>query len=107
MPSRTDTGPGDQHDISVPNSHQFFSSNDQSVTTPTDLSEPYLTSRLTEGDEIAFWSLWERYRGYLSACCFRWLGNNRYEVDDALSRASIKAINGLLNNGHNIVNLRG
>jgi RNA polymerase sigma-70 factor (ECF subfamily) len=106
MPMRTQEDPGDQYDISASNSHQFFSSNDQTIKSPTNLSEQYLMSRITQGDEIAFWSLWERYRRYLYACCVQWLGSDRYEVDDALSRASIKAINGLLYNGHNIVNLR-
>jgi len=64
-------------------------------------------SRLSQGDETAFWILWEQFRSYLHICCLHWLGTSRHEAEDALSQASIKALSSLLNNGHNITNLKG
>ena len=96
-----------QRHIANLKSHRFYSPEHKANVSRTEINEHYLMSRLARGDVSAFRDLWEQYRGYLYICCLRWLGTNRYDVDDALSRASIKAINGLLNNGHNITHLKG
>ena len=96
-----------QQSISKLKSHHFFSPEHTANVSRLEINEQLLISRLAQGDESAFWNLWVRYRSHLHTCCLRWLGTNRYEVDDALSRASIKALNGLLNNGHNITHLKG
>ena len=96
-----------QRNISKIKSHQFYSPEYKANVSRTEINEQYLISRLARGDQTAFWNLWEQYRSYLHICCQRWLGPRRHEVDDALSRASIKALNGLLYNGHNIAHLKG
>jgi RNA polymerase sigma-70 factor (ECF subfamily) len=93
--------------ISKRESHHLISPEYKANDGLIEINEQYLMSRLSQGDMTAFWNLWEQYRSYLRICCLRWLGTSRYEVDDALSRASIKALNGLLNNGYNITNLKG
>ena len=107
MPFQTEAGPGGQHDTSMPNFRRFFSSGHRAISARTELNEQHLMHRLAEGDVLAFRGLWEPYRNYLYACCSRWLGPSRHEVDDALSRASIKALNGLIDSGRNITNLKG
>jgi hypothetical protein len=88
-----------QQNIYKPKSQRLFSPDYKATVSHNEINEKYLMSRLVQGDETAFWFIWEQYRAYLHICCTRWLGTNRYDVDDALSRASIKALNSLLNNG--------
>ena len=42
-------------------------------------------------DWADFWLLWQEYRDYLYYCCLRWMGGNRTEAEDALSRVMLKA----------------
>ena len=96
-----------QQNISKLKSHCFLSPEHKANVSRIEINEQFLISRLAQGDESAFWNLWGQYRSYLRICCLRWLGTSRHEVDDALSRAGIKALHGLLNNGHNITHLKG
>jgi len=38
-----------------------------------------------------FWQQWQQYRDYLYHCCIKWMGGNRTDAEDALSRAMLKA----------------
>ena len=62
---------------------------------------------LTQGDPNAFWSLWMRYHDDLYSHCLQWMGGDREDAEDALSRASIKAWNALPQYADKITNLRG
>lgn len=39
----------------------------------------------------AFWQQWQQYQDYLHRCCIKWMGGNRTDAEDALSRAMLKA----------------
>ena len=39
----------------------------------------------------AFWQQWQQNRDYLYRCCIKWMGGNRTDAEDALSRAMLKA----------------
>jgi RNA polymerase sigma-70 factor (ECF subfamily) len=41
--------------------------------------------------EKAFWQQWQQYQDYLHRCCIKWMGGNRTDAEDALSRAMLKA----------------
>lgn len=41
--------------------------------------------------EKGFWQQWQQYQDYLYYCCIKWMGGNRTEAEDALSRAMLKA----------------
>jgi RNA polymerase sigma-70 factor (ECF subfamily) len=38
-----------------------------------------------------FWQQWQQNRDYLYRCCIKWMGGNRTDAEDALSRAMLKA----------------
>ncbi|HBL14620.1 MAG TPA: hypothetical protein DD379_25170 [Cyanobacteria bacterium UBA11162] len=38
-----------------------------------------------------FWQQWQQYQDYLYRCCIKWMGGNRTDAEDALSRAMLKA----------------
>ncbi|MEM1170517.1 MAG: RNA polymerase sigma factor [Cyanobacteria bacterium P01_H01_bin.35] len=38
-----------------------------------------------------FWQQWLKYQNYLYSCCVKWMGGNRTDAEDALSRAMLKA----------------
>jgi RNA polymerase sigma factor (sigma-70 family) len=38
-----------------------------------------------------FWQQWQQYQDYLHRCCIKWMGGNRTDAEDALSRAMLKA----------------
>jgi RNA polymerase sigma factor (sigma-70 family) len=69
--------------------------------------EQKLLGCLAQGEAIAFWTLWERYRqDLLYPCCLRWMGGNHADAEDALSSASLKAWQGLAASAHEIANVR-
>jgi RNA polymerase sigma-70 factor (ECF subfamily) len=45
----------------------------------------------SEDIEKAFWQQWQQYQDYLHRCCIKWMGGNRTDAEDALSRAMLKA----------------
>ncbi len=69
--------------------------------------EDWALKQLTQGNPKAFWSLWMRYQDDLYTYCLQWMGGNREDAEDALSRASIKAWNALPQYAARITNLRG
>ena len=70
------------------------------------LEEDNLLQRLSEGDNHAFWPLWQRYQKYLYYRCLYWMKDDAYEAEDALSLAMLKARHKLPNHAHKIVNFR-
>ncbi|MDJ1177440.1 RNA polymerase sigma factor [Roseofilum sp. BLCC_M91] len=70
------------------------------------LEEEQLLQRLSEGDLNAFWPLWQSHQEYLYFRCLRWLNNDAYEAEDALSLAMLKARNKLPDHAHKITHLR-
>jgi RNA polymerase sigma-70 factor (ECF subfamily) len=38
-----------------------------------------------------FWRQWQQHQDYLYRCCIKWMGGNRTDAEDALSRAMLKA----------------
>ena len=52
--------------------------------------EKLLLKRLSQGDERAFWQLWEQHQNYLRKCCLNWMGGNPIDAEEALSRVTLK-----------------
>jgi RNA polymerase sigma factor (sigma-70 family) len=76
-------------------------------STTRQIEEQKLLQGLAQGEVIAFWTLWERYRqDLLYPCCLRWMGGNHADAEDALSSASLKAWQGLTADAHEIGNVR-
>lgn len=69
--------------------------------------EQFLLRRLAQGDKLAFWRIWMRYREDFFSRCFRWMGGSREEAEDALSSASLKAWKYLSAHAEEIVNVKG
>jgi RNA polymerase sigma factor (sigma-70 family) len=75
--------------------------------TTRQMEEQKLLQCLAQGEAIAFWTLWERYRqDLLYPCCLRWMGGNHADAEDALSSASLKAWRGLAAGAHEIANVK-
>jgi RNA polymerase sigma factor (sigma-70 family) len=53
--------------------------------------EALLLKQMANGDQDAFWKLWQTYRGYLFGICAKHAGGMNEEVEDVLSRAMIRA----------------
>ncbi|NET51358.1 MAG: RNA polymerase sigma factor, partial [Merismopedia sp. SIO2A8] len=49
------------------------------------------SSQSHDFSEKGFWQQWQQYRDYLYHRCFRWMGGNSSDAEDALSRAMLKA----------------
>jgi RNA polymerase sigma-70 factor (ECF subfamily) len=50
-----------------------------------------LLSYIANGDHSAFWAIWNQHRKYLFALCLRQMGGVKFDAEDALSRAMLKA----------------
>lgn len=68
--------------------------------------EKKMLSYLSQGDDRAFWALWEDHKSHLFALCLRQMGGIREDAEDALSRAMLKAWDSLPYCASNITNLR-
>lgn len=69
--------------------------------------EQMLLHRIAQGDADAFWTLWERYASAsLASHCLRWMGGNREDAEDALSSASVRALQYLPLHAHKIKNIK-
>jgi RNA polymerase sigma factor (sigma-70 family) len=88
--------------------HTQWTSVHHAVTNTTrQKEEQKLLQCLAQGEAIAFWTLWERYRqDLLYPCCLRWMGGNHADAEDALSSASLKAWQGLAAGAHEIANVK-
>src|SRR5947207_9089103 len=53
--------------------------------------ERALLHRLGDGDDAAFWALWEQYRRHLYAVCLRQMNGAHFDAADAVSRAMLVA----------------
>jgi RNA polymerase sigma factor (sigma-70 family) len=47
---------------------------------------------IAEGDQIAFWALWQRHQEHLFAVCLRQMRGIHADAEDALSRAMLRAL---------------
>lgn len=57
-----------------------------------------LVHLLARGDHKAFWSYWADNRAYFFKLCMRWLGGNRFDAEDVLSRSALRVIDYFHNN---------
>ncbi|NEP12823.1 MAG: RNA polymerase sigma factor [Symploca sp. SIO2C1] len=73
----------------------------------TTSSEQLLLENLAQGDDTAFWQLWELYEDYLYHRCLSWMGGNRFQAQDALSEIMLKAWDKLSQFATKITNLKG
>ncbi|NEQ35097.1 MAG: sigma-70 family RNA polymerase sigma factor [Okeania sp. SIO3I5] len=62
-------------------------SNSLKVVSATTLKLPNYTGNTDQ----EFWQQWLKYQDYLYYCCVKWMGGNRTDAEDALSRAMLKA----------------
>ena len=62
---------------------------------------------LAKGDRTAFWSLWRSHDSYLYRRCLQWMNYRRYDADEALSRAMVRAWEKLPHYADQIQNLKG
>ena len=65
---------------------------------------PLLTN-LSDGDESAFWTLWQQYQRHLYAVCLRQMSGDESEADDAVSRSMMVARDRLPEHARRIENL--
>ena len=63
----------------------------KTVATDAIFEEQLLLKHLAQGDDTAFWRIWERYHKYLYSRCLTWMGGNHADAEEALSRATLKA----------------
>jgi RNA polymerase sigma factor (sigma-70 family) len=69
--------------------------------------EQVLLRRLAAGDAEAFWDLWEQYRSTeFTSHCLRWMGGSREDAEDALSGASLRALERLLTHASAVTNAK-
>lgn len=71
--------------------HQFRSLVSKQAKNRTKLDEQLLLKRLSQDDKSAFWQLWIWHQDYLYRCCQTWMGGNKADAEEALSRARHKA----------------
>jgi len=69
-------------------------------------AEQDLLNRLSEGEIDAFWKLWQSHQNYLYHRCIGWMGGDKTEAEEALSRALLKAQDKLPKYAKKITNLR-
>ncbi|HEX5732703.1 MAG TPA: RNA polymerase sigma factor [Blastocatellia bacterium] len=65
-----------------------------------------LLSRVAEGNILAFWTLWDLYKGHLYRLCLWQMGGVQADAEDALSRAMLRALEKLPNNACKIRNCK-
>lgn len=55
---------------------------------------------------VDFWALWMRHRDYLYKRCVRWLGGNRHDAEDVLSKGAVNAALYVRNNPASVLQFR-
>ena len=55
---------------------------------------------------VDFWALWLRHRNYLYKRCVRWLGGNRNDAEDVLSKGAVNAALYIRNNPAGVLQFR-
>lgn len=55
---------------------------------------------------VDFWALWLRHRDYLYKRCVRWLGGNRHDAEDVLSKGAVNAAIYIRNNPAGVLQFR-
>jgi len=55
---------------------------------------------------VDFWALWMRHRDYLYKRCVRWLGGNRHDAEDVLSKGAVNAALYLRSNPASVLQFR-
>ena len=71
-----------------------------------DSEDLLLLSKLSLGDSPTFWKLWGRHQDYLYGCCLEWMKGNRWEAEEALSEAMLKAWDKLPKYAETITNIK-
>ncbi|NER34092.1 MAG: RNA polymerase sigma factor [Oscillatoria sp. SIO1A7] len=66
-----------------------------------------LLNNFSRGDESSFWQLWSRHQKHLYGCCLELMKGNRWEAEEALSEATIKAWDKLPKYAEKITNIKG
>jgi RNA polymerase sigma-70 factor (ECF subfamily) len=65
-----------------------------------------LLGRVAQGNTLAFWMLWDLYKGHLYRLCLWQMGGVQADAEDALSRAMLRALEKLPNNACKIGNCK-
>lgn len=89
------------------NHNRGFSISLSSVKAKIDPEDLLLLKNLSRGDEASFWRLWTRHEKYLYRCCLDLMEGNRWEAEEALSEATIKAWDKLPKYAEKITNIKG
>lgn len=58
---------------------------------PDGFRDRALLDSLGEGDDSAFWTLWQRYRQHLYQVCLRQMNGAQFDANDAISRSMMMA----------------
>src|SRR5215208_5497579 len=58
---------------------------------PETVEEKALIQDLIQGDQAAFWKLWDRHKRHLYAVCMMQMKGVQADAEDALSRVMLKA----------------
>ena len=65
-----------------------------------------LLCQVAEGNVVAFWMLWDMYKGHLYHLCLWHMGGIQEDAEDALSRAMLRALEKLPHNVCKIENFK-
>ena len=65
-----------------------------------------LLRRVSEGNTVAFWMLWDLHKGHLYHLCMWQMGGVQEDAEDALSRAMLRALEKLPGNARKIGNFK-
>jgi len=71
-----------------------------------DAESGLLLRSIAQGDRSAFWKLWGQHQAHLLSVCFREMGGNRADAEDALSVAMLRALDRLPFHADAILNAR-
>ncbi|GBF82089.1 RNA polymerase sigma factor [Aphanothece sacrum] len=71
------------------------------------LRQQILLDRIYQGDQSAFWELWNKHKDYLYAYCLRQMKHNTADAQDVLSISLLKAWEKLPKYASHITNIKG
>jgi RNA polymerase sigma-70 factor (ECF subfamily) len=69
-------------------------------------TEQILLQQINQGEQSAFWELWEQHKDYLYNHCLRWMNNNSVEAEEAMSFSMLRAWEKLPKHAFKITNVR-
>lgn len=69
-------------------------------------TEEMLLEKINQGDQSAFWELWDQHKSYLYIHCLRWMNNNPMDAEEAMSLSMLRAWEKLPKHAFKITNVR-